>query len=249
MWQQIFLKIAIMGAAASIPLAGGSVRAADSEAKVRVLVVTGGHDFEKAAFKKLFATQDALDLSWASSENQESPFVNTDGWSYDTVVLYNFKRRLSDDARTNFLELMDRGVGLVILHHAVAAYPKWPMYNEILGGRYFLKDQQFRGRRYDRCRFEHDVRFRIEVVADEHPITRSLPNFTVHDETYKGQWIAPDVDVLLATEHESSDRPVAWAHTFRESRVCYMQPGHGPTVFTNPDYQRLVSRAIHWTAK
>jgi uncharacterized protein len=32
------------------------------------------------------------------------------------------------------------------------------------------------------------------------------------------------------------------------SPVAYLQPGHGPTAFGNPNYRRLVANAIRWAA-
>jgi hypothetical protein len=36
--------------------------------------------------------------------------------------------------------------------------------------------------------------------------------------------------------------------TYDKAKVCYLQLGHGPQAFSDPNYQRLVAQAIRWTA-
>jgi type 1 glutamine amidotransferase len=82
-----------------------------------------------------------------------------------------------------------------------------------------------------------------------HPITRGLSLTRVHDETYKGMWIAPTNTVLLATDNPTSDGPVAWVSAYKPARVVYIQIGHGPESHRDPEYRALVRNALSWVAK
>lgn len=39
-----------------------------------------------------------------------------------------------------------------------------------------------------------------------------------------------------------------WVKTAGRSPVAYLQPGHGPTAYANPNYRRLVANAIRRAA-
>lgn len=59
-------------------------------------------------------------------------------------------------------------------------------------------------------------------------------------------WISPKVQVILKTNHPTSDGPVAWVSPFKDSRVVYIQLGHGELAHRNAGYRRLVHNAILW---
>ncbi len=58
----------------------------------------------------------------------------------------------------------------------------------------------------------------IKVADREHPITKDLSDFTIHDETYKGNWFAKDNHVLLTTDHPKNDSTVCWIRPSGEPR-------------------------------
>ena len=39
-----------------------------------------------------------------------------------------------------------------------------------------------------------------------------------------------------------------WTRTEKKSRVIYLQLGHGPEAFANPNYRKLVAQSIHFVA-
>lgn len=106
-------------------------------APIRVLVVTGGHAFDPSFFE-LF--QDHADIQW---EHREHTGKTSDAYSvpvaesWDVVVLYDMVQHITESEKTNFLELFEKGKGLVVLHHALASYQQWPLFEEIIGGRYY----------------------------------------------------------------------------------------------------------------
>jgi type 1 glutamine amidotransferase len=85
----------------------------------------------------------------------------------------------------------------------------------------------------------------IKVVDREHPITRGLGDFTIHDEAYKGLWFAKDNHVLLTTDNPKNDPPVCWVRP-SSNRVVFLQLGHDGKAYANPSYRELIVRSIRW---
>ena len=70
----------------------------------------------------------------------------------------------------------------------------------------------------------------------------------IHDETYNNYYTAPDVKVLLTTDHPKNDPELAWGKTYGKSRVFYLMLGHDGQAYGNPSYAKLVQVGIRWAA-
>jgi len=214
--------------------------------KLSVLVVTGGHGYDKKAFPKTFAGQSDIDFKIVDGGK---PFEDISKWSCDVMVLYNFKQKISETSRANFLKLLARGVGLVCMHHAVAAYPDWIEYEKIIGATYSLKKGLVRnGMKYMRPVWKHGVDFNVHIEDKSHPITSGMSDFKIHDESYKGWVYHPGSHLLLSTDRKLNNYRLAWTRFYgkKKSRVFFIQLGHGSGAFENKDYQRLIARGIRW---
>jgi type 1 glutamine amidotransferase len=220
----------------------------DSALKINAVVLTGGHDFDEKSFPSLFAGYDDIRVERKHQKDDSELFEDISDWKYNVVLFYNMGQKISPKRQENFLSLLDRGVGVVALHHCIAAYGNWPEWSWTIGGRYFSQNEQFVGNSYSQSLYKHDVSVPVHVEDPNHPITRGLKDYTVMDETYKGQWVDPQAHILLTTQEATSDTALAWCKTSRRSRVCYIQLGHGPK-FDEPNYRQLVSQAIRWTAE
>ena len=55
--------------------------------------------------------------------------------------------------------------------------------------------------------------------------------------------------VRSVTARISGFPPRDLARTEKNSRFVYLQLGHGPSAFNNPDYRKLRAQSIRWTAK
>ncbi len=218
------------------------------DAVIKAVVVTGGHGFDQKAFPALFAGHDDIDATITSPEKGDEVFESVDDWDYDVIVLYTMNRKIPPSRRENFLKLLERGIGVVALHHTFAAYPDWPEFREIIGVKYLQKPAEIEGERREASTYKHDVEFAISVENREHPVTKNIDDFTVYDETYHGCYFEPDNEVLLTTDHPTSDKPVAWVRTYRGAPVCTIQMGHGPQIFSHDAYRRLVAGAIRFCA-
>lgn len=232
--------------ALSIAMLALSAQAAD---KTKVLLVTGGHGFEKEAFFKLF--DDIQDIAVTKAEHAKQSatvFDRDDLLSFDAVVLYDMPMVITETQKKNFLALFDKGVGLVVLHHALVSYQDWPDYERIIGGRY-PKPPNGQPQVTDKVGYEHDLEVPVVITAREHPIARGISDFTIHDEIYWGFRVGADVEPLFTTTHPKSGKPLAWTRTEGKSRVVYLQLGHDHQAWDHPSYPVLVARSIAWAAR
>ena len=89
-----------------------------SAGKINAAVVTGGHPFDEPEFLQLFQGYRDIVYTHLPQKNGGEVFDHINGWPYDVIVLYNFNRQITPQEQKNFVKLLERGVGLVILHHA-----------------------------------------------------------------------------------------------------------------------------------
>ncbi|MCU0918654.1 MAG: ThuA domain-containing protein, partial [Planctomycetes bacterium] len=162
------------------------------------------------------------------------------------IVLYNMSQKLTPQREENLQKLLKAGVGLVALHHAEGAFNASEVYRQIIGARYPLKPQEIEGKQFAQGTYDHDMDMNVKVVDREHPITRGLSDFTIHDETYKGIWFAKDNHVLLTTDHPRSDTTICWTRPVGDNRTVFLQLGHDAKAYANPSLRQLIVRSIRW---
>jgi uncharacterized protein len=241
-----FLWLFLIAAMGAGTLCGAD---ADAHDKTKVLLLTGGHGFEKEPFLKVFEDNRDISFTHVSHGKPDSfGYDRPDLLSYDVVVLYDMLQKISDAQKTNFLSLFKRGIGLVVTHHAIVSYQEWPEFERIIGGTY-PENQAKKGQVTAQLGYEHDVEVPVVIVATNHPVTAGLKDFTLVDEIYWGFRTRPDVTPLITTTQPKSGKPLAWARTEEKSRVVYLQLGHGPSAFTNANYRALIANSIRWTAR
>jgi len=216
---------------------------------LKVVVVTGGHDFEHDPFFAMFQGHKDIKYVEAAQKDHSELFEDISNWDYDVIVLYNMSQNIAPKRQANFKSLLkEKGVGLVALHHAEGAFNTWEDYRQIIGARYPLKEQQIDGKQYATGTYDHDMDVNVKIADREHPITRGLSDFTIHDETYKGNWFAPDNHVLLTTDHPKSDTTICWTRPSGDNRIVFLQLGHDSKAYANPNLRQLIVRAIRWSA-
>ncbi len=220
----------------------------DSPSKVRVLLVTGGHDFEQEPFFKLFKDNPDITFQAVEHPRAQALWSGVSANSFDVLVLYDMHQEISEEAKADFLARLQEGKGLVVLHHAIANYQKWPEYARIIGAHYYLEKTTVDGAEKARSTYQHDMRFAIHIADPSHPVTRGVRDFQIHDETYNLFDVYPDCHPLLTTDEPKSNKVIGWAKTYGKARVVYLQSGHDHFAYENPDYQRILAQAIRWTA-
>jgi len=225
-----------------------SAQAQNPPGKIRVLVVTGGHDFEKEPFFQVF--KDNPDITYQSVEhpNAHAMLKAEAAKEYDVLVLYDMHQEITEEAKADFLARLKEGTGLVVLHHAIASYQKWPEYARIIGARYYLEPTVVDGVNKPRSLYQHGVQIKMHVADPQHPVVKGIQDYVIHDETYKLFDVADECHPLLTTDEPLSNKVIAWAKTYAGARVVYLQSGHDHFAYENPNYRQIVRQAIRWTA-
>jgi uncharacterized protein len=219
-----------------------------ADAKLKVLVITGGHGFNTNQFFRVFAENPEITFTNAiQAKTSSTAYDRDDLLSYDCIVLYDMVQNITDAQKAKFLSIFDKGIGLVVTHHALVSYQNWPEFERIMGGTY-PEPQDKKGKVTPELGYEHDVDVPVKIVAKDHLVTAGLSDFTINDEIYWGFRTTADAKPLITTTHAKSGKPLAWHRTEKKSRVVYLQLGHGPRAFNDPNYRKLLAQSIRWTA-
>ncbi len=139
-----------------------------------------------------------------------------------------------------------RGAGLLGLHTASICFDTWPQWPQVLGGHWQW------GRSY------HPPPAPLKMrLSPTHPLTRGLPDFTVVDELYSEQGIAPTSEVcgwldplepLPGFDKPLTTQAALWTHAFGAGRVVYSALGHDAASILQPVHSRLLQRAALWAS-
>lgn len=218
------------------------------QAATRVLVITGGHEFEKPQFFKLFEDNTNIVVKAVEHPKAHEMFKPEHAGEYDVVVLYDMWQEITPEAQQNFASVIKSGKGLVAMHHCLASYQGWQEYEAMIGGKYHLDKWNDHGSEKPGSTYKHDLEIPVKVSKSWHPVIRGLKDYTIHDETYGGFSVAPEVTPLLTTDEPTSSKTIAWAKTYGKARVVYIESGHDHQAYENPNFQKLVAQAIEWVA-
>ena len=216
--------------------------------KIKVVIVTAGHGFEKEPFFAIFDSVPDIEYVNAHQQDHSEIFEDVSRWDYDVIVLYHMTQEISAKRQANFIELLDRGVGIVALHHSIGAFQQWPEYRKIIGAKFYLRDMVEDGIEHKKSTYKHDINVNVHVKDNKHSITRAMSDFTIIDETYGNQVFEKDNHILLTTDHPASDEPLCWVRRYARANVCYIQLGHDSKAYANEGYQRLIAQAVKWSA-
>ncbi|MFH1266843.1 MAG: ThuA domain-containing protein, partial [Planctomycetota bacterium] len=146
------------------------------------------------------------------------------------------------------VKLLETGIGVVSLHHNLGAHRDWDEFRKIIGGKFILADGEVDGKPFKKTPWSHDEDLKITVVDKEHPITKGVADFEIHDETYGVYYTAPGIHVLLKTDHPKNNPELAWTTSYGKSRVLYLMLGHDGKAYANPNFGKLVNQGICWAA-
>lgn len=240
--------ISLLVAIAALWLAASSLQAAPPAGKIRVLLTHGGHAFDKPAFFALFDSLPNVNYTAAELPRELDLLKPGLEKQYNALVMYDMNPKITPEQEKNFQALLERGIGLVALHHNLAAHRTWREYPKIIGGQFLLAPTEISGKTWPKSTWSHDETIPVTIVDRNHPITKGLSDFTIHDETYGGFWVNPGVHLLLATNHPKNSPQLAWVSRYAASPVVYLMLGHDAKAYSNPNYRELVARSIRFVA-
>lgn len=230
-----WLKILVLILASNI-LGSNKCKA---QTEQQIIIITGGHDFEREAFFTMFEEMPGIDFQEVMHPEANQIYDSILMEKTDVLLFYDMVQEINGPQKAAFLNLLEKGKGMVFLHHSLASYQEWEEFGSIIGGRYILADQ-------DGSTYRHDVDVPVHVMSKGHPVTRGINDFVIRDEVYGNFRVVPAVAPLLSTTHPESGKIIAWANTFDNSRIVYIQLGHDHHAYENKDFRRLLKQAIDW---
>lgn len=207
----------------------------------RILIVTGGHDFEREAFFEIFKEMPGVSYLEVIQPEANELWDSTLMEQYDVLVFYDMFQEIDNPQKAAFIKLLEKGKGVVFLHHSLASYQDWREFEKIIGGRYVES-----GSDQEKSSYQHDVEVPVQIADHMHPVTEGLRDFLILDEVYGNFRVLPSVHPLLRTTHPESGEVIGWTHRYINSRIVYIQPGHDHHAYENPNYRRLLKQAIDW---
>jgi type 1 glutamine amidotransferase len=253
----------------------------------RLLAVTGGHRVDLDAFAAMVdAVSAELGWAWVHAEQPAAQrwLRPEHAGVWDAILLHDLPGlRLARGAeptpdgpdgsvRRAVAELLQRGQGIVATHHALAGWPAWDGWADVLGGRFLYAPGELRGRSWPSSGYRMD-RYRVSVVDPAHPVCDGVTSFELDDELYLCPVFDSEVAPLLVTDadldasamistydevrhgvrapatgHPVGTDLVGWAKSAGASPVVYLLPGHGAPTMEHADYRRLLRNALGWVA-
>ncbi len=255
----------------------------------RVAVLTGGHPFAEDEFFAVFDANDRIDWTHVPQPAAIDLIGPEAADDFNVLVLYDMPGITFTGADPpakfheppagyvdRFAALLDRGIGLVVMHHAIASWPAWEGFAELVGGRFHYQPATLAGVDYPDSGYRHDVRHTVEILDPDHPVTAGLePSFEITDEVYLFPVLSESVTPLMRSTHTFTDEGfysadlairgtryssegwahppgsdlVAWTRSIDPSRLVYLQFGDGPQTYADPNYRTILANAIGWAAQ
>jgi len=210
--------------------------------QLNVMVVAGGHSFDTTEFVEMFSAMDKITFDTVMQPRANRMIATGATGQYDVIVFYDMWPEADSAVRAGYQRLLERGIGMVFLHHALAGYQQWVEYANIIGGKYHTPKSYVDSSMYSS--FQHDIEMDVTVVRSDHPVTRGEQDFSILDEGYGNIEVKNDVMVILTTDHPAASEKIGWVTTYRNSKLVYLMPGHDKQAYTNPNYRKLVANSI-----
>ena len=218
--------------------------AKQEEDLLKVAVVTGAHSFDVINFTKFFRSLEDVDPYIQHMEHFASS-TNEIRQKYDVILFYFFfmddpnNQDLTGTA-THYLktieDLGEAGQGIMVLHHALLAYPQWSLWSELVG----IQNREFG--------YHENQNLQVKVKNPDHPITRGVKSWNMIDETYTMDDAGEGSEILLTADHPKSMKTIGWTRTYKDSRVFCLESGHDSITWADPNFKQIVQQGIHWCA-
>ena len=251
-----------------------------------ILVLTRGHPFERDPF---FEMIDSTGYAWSHIEHPAAQkFITSDSLqNYKAIVFYDMPGinldtappkatffEPNDEFKMSFINHLKKGIGCVFIHHAIAGWPAWEEYGNIIGGRFLYQEEMVRGLKKPDSGYRHDVKYKV-MKDGIHPITNGVEDFQITDELYLAEIFEDDINPILRSNYEFTDKNfysaaralegemfsnrdwshekgsniVGWTKKYENSSIAYLQFGDGPSSYKNENFRKLIKQSISWVIK
>ena len=225
---------------------------------IRALIVTGhnhpAHDWRRVT-QALIAVLEQDPRMVVHVTEQPADLGTTRIVDYDLLVMnYSSWDRpgLSEPAKQNFANYVNRGGGLAVIHFANGSFTDtlpnkesdWPEYRTKLVRRIWVHGDGQSG---------HDAfgPFRVQMTeaGKKHAITAGLADFDTQDELYFRQMGELPITPLAVAQSKVTNtaEPMAWAYDYGTGNVFQTVLGHGDISVRKAG--ALIRRGSVWAAK
>ena len=187
-------------------------------ANKRILVVTGGHRVALDDFLGAIA-EICHDRGWvwahATQPTAQAWLDPAHAGCWDAILLHDIPglslARGSEPialppgpgVAEALVGLLDSGQGVVVLHHAIAAWPAWEGWAEAIGGRFNYRPARMRGEDLPSSGYRMGT-FTVEVADSSHPICAGIKDFAIDDELYFAPVLTDRVTPILTHDADMS---------------------------------------------
>ncbi len=219
------------------------------ERTYNVLLITGGKKIEHEALLHMFDQMNGVSYTELIQPEANNIYASEEVKKYDALVFYDYVQEITEQQKRAFLQMLEKGKGIVFLHHSLVSYQDWSEYEKVIGGRYYNPTKSKDTTQTQRSTYKHDVELPVHIVDTNHPVTQNMTDFTIHDEAYGNYFVSPDVQPILTTHHPDNDTVIAWTNRYGNSRIVYIQLGHDHFAYENPNYIQLLQQAIGWVSQ
>lgn len=219
---------------------------------IKALIVTSGccHDYTfQTKMLQIGANQRDMNIKWTvvseggKGTDAQIALYDNPKWAdgYD-VVIHNecFAKTADAEYVKKITSVHKAGVPGVVIHCAMHTYRS----AEIDDWREFLGVTS--------KRHEHQSKYPVKVVAEDHPIMANFPdNYVTHmDELYVIEKTWPKTTALATSKSERNDKvhPVIWTNQYGKARVFGTTYGHSNETFADETFIDTVLRGTLWAA-
>ena len=212
---------------------------------IKTAVVTGGHSYDVPNFHRLFRALPGLDVYIQHMDDFASSSVEVRD-SYDVVVFYTMLMEGPRDEglvwhqgkpKSVLEHLGETSQGIVMLHHALLAYPQWQPWADLVG----IPERTFG--------YYMAQTVTSQIVDSSHPIMQGINAWEMVDETYTTASTGSDSHVLITYDHPQSMRTIAWTRSHKQSRVFCYQAGHDNDTWQDTNFREVLRRGIAWAGQ
>jgi predicted dehydrogenase/type 1 glutamine amidotransferase len=204
----------------------------------KILYIYGGPDFHptKPVGEMLCQFLKADGRFELEMTDDLDAFTRLPGGAYAAVVVYTtgFYDDLTPTREKGLLDFVQNGGGFVGIHSAADSFRGSRAYVDMLNGEFLTHPEH------------HE--FKVSVIKKNHYLTVRMPDFSVFDEMYHLQSFDPDKCMVLATtQWLGKPMPMAYVRSYAKGRVVYLANGHTEQAWRQPEFQKLLIRAITWS--